>query len=69
MKHDDEEIRAVVEKQVSKCDISVQEQDSSAVVPVSVAPAKEIIPATQLVRVPTGNYRRWVRRWGAPFIL
>jgi hypothetical protein len=69
MKHDDEEIRAVVEKQVFKCEISVQDQDSSAVVPVSVAPAKEIIPATQPARVPTVNYRRWVRRWGAPFIL
>jgi hypothetical protein len=69
MKHDDEEIRAVVEKQVSNCDNSVQEQDFSALLPVSVAPAKEVILATEPVRVPTGNYRRWGRRWGAPFIL
>lgn len=69
MKHDDEVIRVVVEKQASECDLSVQVQDSSAVVPASVAPAKEVMPATQPVRVPIGNYRRWGRRWGAPFIL
>jgi hypothetical protein len=65
MKDDDEEIRAVVEKQVSECGTSEQDQGSSAAALVSVAPAKEVTPATDTVRIPFGNYRRW----GAPFIL